>query len=101
MINRPKASNYSWYAINNHGYVGSPRLTRIKLAKNIELRYDLKKGKAIVLRDKIIETSVDKKINRVNSLKEYFTKFGEGIKSLGKLQEFINQNKKLIISIIR
>lgn len=65
---KPEVNNYSWYVLNAHQNVDDPRLKRVKIDKDIEVRHD--STAVIVVRDRLIVYNPAAKQARVKKLKE-------------------------------
>lgn len=89
-------NKYSWYPINFHKNVEDVTIARIKIGKNVELRFDTIRSKPIVIRSRTIEREPRAKINKVKELRKLFDRQ----MNLAEIINFVKENKDLIISIV-
>ncbi len=89
-------NKYRWYPINFHKNVEDVTIARIKIGKNVELRFDTIKSKPIVIRSKTIEREPRVKINKVKELRKLFDRQ----MNLAEIINFVKENKDLIINIV-
>lgn len=94
----PYVNKFSWFPVSYHHNVDDSKLVRINLNKDIQVRYNLNKGKLIVIRSRFIDTNKESKINKIDLIKSKLL-----IKSndLKEVKNFYNENKNLIINIVR
>lgn len=98
MLKIPPVNNYSWFPLNFHSNVESKELTKLNIGKKIQLRYDLKKKKPIVLRTKFIEKKPSKKIEKIDSLKKIFSKIKTNSKK--ELLELVENKVNFIYEVV-
>ncbi len=89
-------NKYSWYPISFHKNVEDATIARIKIGKNVELRFDTIKSKPVVIRSKTIEREPRAKINKVKELRRLFDRQ----MNLAETINFVKENKNLIINIV-
>lgn len=93
----PKVNNYSWYPISFHRWVDDPKLVRLPLSDKYELRYNLRSGKAIVIRSRVIEHNVKNKLRRYRELKNMLGNIK--VHDLDELKRKLKLRKEKIIQI--
>lgn len=93
------ANNYSWYVIHKHDYIGSNLLAKINLNKKVQVRYDLKRGRFVVVRSSKIETNVDNKVKKTRKLQDKLLQFQSTNKK--EVFDFLKINKQYILDILR
>lgn len=92
------ANRFSWYPVSFHPWVADPRLYNIDLGEGVEMRYDLKKAKSIVVLSEKIEKSPEKKKAKVKELKEILKDIK--MKDSKELEKEILSINKLIIKVV-
>jgi len=77
--------------------VDDPKLVRLPLSDKYELRYNLRSGKAIVIRSRVIEHNVKNKLRRYRELKNMLGNIK--VHDLDELKRKLKLRKEKIIQI--